>query len=145
MIPIELASLIGGAASGFLFKYLSIKAQDEKDKFDRLMMAIDKSDQSANLASQRVPNDKAGNWIRRLIIISILFGCILAPFVLALLDKPVIVEVIAPVRTWLFGLITTGGDSRFYQLPSYLLSKEMLSSLIAIISFYFGSSVAKRD
>lgn len=143
MIPTELASLFGGAGAGFLFKYLAIKAEDEKNKFDRMMNAIDKADQSADKAAQRAPNDASGNWTRRLIIIFVLFGCILAPFVLAMLDKPIITEVTTPTRNFL-GLFEWGGNVRFYQLPSYLLSKEVLSSLIAIVSFYFGSSVAKR-
>ena len=143
MIPTELVSLFGGAASGFLFKYLSIKAQDEKAKFDRMMNAIDKQDQSADRAAARTQDDASGNWTRRLIIMFVLFGCILAPFVLAMLDKPIITEVTTPTRNFL-GIFEWGGNARFYQLPSYLLSKEVLQSLIAIVSFYFGSSVAKR-
>lgn len=137
--------MAAGSASGFVFKYMAQKSQDEKDKFDRLMRAIDKDNESADRAAARVPSDKNGNWTRRLIIIAVLFGCILAPFLLALLNKPVIVETVTPVREWLFGMITTGGNTRFYQLPSYLLSKEVFASLIYIVTFYFGSSVAKKS
>lgn len=143
MIPTELVSLFGGAASGFFFRYLAEKSKDEKAKFDRMMQAIDKTDSSADKAADRTKDDVHGNWTRRFIIMFVLFGCILAPFVLAMLDKPIITEVTTPTRNF-FGIFEWGGNTRFYQLPSYLLSKEVLSSLIAIISFYFGSSVAKR-
>lgn len=143
VIPVELMSMIGGSVSGFLMKYLAIKAQDEREKFDRMMKSIDKIDESADKAASRTKDDPSGNWTRRFIIIFVLFGCILAPFVLAMLDKPIITEVVTPSRNF-FGIFEWGGHTRFYQLPSYLLSKELLSSLIAIVSFYFGSSVAKR-
>jgi hypothetical protein len=143
MIPLELISMAGGATAGFIFRLIAEGQKDRAAQFNRMMQAIDKSNEGADLAAKRVPNDKAGNMTRRFIIVAVLFGVILAPFLLTLLNKTTIVEVTTPIRSWL-GLFETGGHTRFYELPSYLLSKELLSSLIAIITFYFGSSVGKR-
>ena len=141
MIPMEMLSVIGGSATGFLFRYITEKRQDEKDKFDRMMSAIDKTDQSMNSAAER-HNDKNGHITRRIIILFILFGCILMPAVLAILGKTTTVEVLTPVRTFL-GLFEWGGNTRFYQIPSYLLSKELMSGLMLILSFSFGQAAGK--
>jgi len=140
----ELASLALGSLGGFILKYLSIRAQDEKDKFDRMMQSIDKADQSANLASQRVPNDRNGNIIRRIIVLCVLFGVILGPFILSIMGKTTIVEVVTPVREYLFGLLTLGGHTKFYELPSYLISETTKQGLLFILGFYFGNGAAKR-
>ncbi len=143
MIPMEIASLVGGAASGFLMKAWAIAQENRQKQFEMFIGAIKAKDDSMDKAVQRVPNDKAGNWIRRTIVIAILFGVILAPFVLAILDKPMVVEVETPVKDWFFGLFSSGGKRVFYYINAYLLSAEMRSSLIALVAFYFGQGAAK--
>jgi hypothetical protein len=138
----ELGSLIGGAVTGFIFKYMSQIAQDRKEQFEMLIRSIKTADESADAAAKRVPNDKAGNWIRRIIVLTILFGVITAPFILALLDRSIMVETVTPVRHFL-GL-EWGGNTKFYQLSSYLISPEIRWSLLSIMGFYFGSGAAKR-
>lgn len=140
----EIASLLGGALSGFIFRMMAQKAKDRQEQFEMWIKAVKAKDDSADLAVKRTPNDKAGNWIRRLIVISILFGVILAPFVLALMGKPVIVEVDIPVKEHLFGLFSTGGKTKFYELQSYLLVPEIRQALLIILGYYFGNSSAKR-
>lgn len=142
MLSAELISGVLGALGGYLMKYMALRAQDEKDRFERMMQAIDKSDESANKAAQRVPNDANGNWVRRFIVIAILFGVILAPFVLTLLNLPVVVEVMTPIKN-IFGF-SFGGVTKFYELNGYLMVPEIRQALICIISFYFGQSAAKR-
>jgi hypothetical protein len=140
----EIASLLGGALSGFVFKMMAQKAADEQAKFSMWINAIKANTEAADAAVKRVPNDKAGNWIRRVIVLSILFGVILAPFVLALMGKPVIVEVDLPVKQHLFGLWSTGGKTQFYELGSYLLVPEIRQALLIVLGYYFGNSSAKR-
>ena len=140
----EILSLLGGALSGFIFKMMAQKAADEQAKFTMWIQAVKASSESADAATKRVPNDKAGHWIRRVIVVSILFGVILAPFVLAILGKPVIVEVSVPVKEHLFGLFSTGGKVQFYQLGSYLLIPEIRQALLIILGYYFGNASAKR-
>ena len=143
-MPPELFTLIGGTVMGFVFKMMAQQAQDRAEQHKMFIEALKATTDSQNAAVQRVPNDKAGNWVRRVIIIAILFGVILAPFMLAMLGKPIIVEVNEPVKTWLFGLWSTGGKPKFYQLGSYLLVPEVRQALMAIIGFYFGTASAKR-
>jgi hypothetical protein len=144
MIPIELISGAIGAIGGFAMKAYALKMQTEADRFNRMLSAIKATDDSADRAVARVPNDKAGNYIRRLIVLAILFGVILAPFILAMMNKPLTVEVDSPVKTWLFGFLSSGGKPVFYEINSYLLIPEVRQSLIALIGFYFGQSAAKR-
>lgn len=145
MVPLELISMAVGGLGGFIMKYMAQKAQDEKERFERMLNTIKAIDESADRAVRRVPNDKAGNWTRRFIVISIVFGVILAPFFLAMLGKPVIVQIDVPVKTWFLGLFVTGGKPLFYQVSSYLLIPEVRTSLTALVGFYFGQAAAKRS
>jgi hypothetical protein len=139
----EILSLLGGGLAGFIFRMMAQNAADKQAQFEMLIKTIKAQDESADSAAKRTPNDKAGNWIRRVIVLSILFGVVLAPFILAVAGKPIIVEVSTPVKTW-FGILPTGGKTKFYELGSYLLVPEVRQSLMAIIGYYFGQSAAKR-
>lgn len=139
----EIASLVGGAVSGFVFKMMAQAAADRMEQFKMLVELNKQKEEAHNAAVQRVPNDKAGNWIRRVIVLSILFGVILAPFLLALLHEPVVVEVQTPVKTFL-GMFSYGGKTIFYEMKGYLLIPEIRQALLAIIGFYFGTASAKR-
>lgn len=139
----EILSLVGGAASGFIFKMMAQNAADKQAQFEMFIKTIQAQDNSADLAVKRVPNDKAGNWVRRVIVLSILFGVILAPFILALLDQSLVVEVQTPARSFL-GMFSYGGKTKFYEISGYLLSIEIRQALLAIIGFYFGNASAKR-
>ena len=127
----EVISLVAGGAAGFIFKMMAQNAADRQQTTELL------------IKRQQAPG-KSGEWTRRLIIIAILFGVILAPFVLSLLGKPVVVEVQTAVKSFL-GIFNWGGNTRFYELSSYILIPEMRTALLAIIGFYFGNSAAKRS
>ena len=78
MIAPELLSLIGGGATGFLFRYMAQKAQDQKELFEQMMAANQQTTDNQNTAAERVPLD-VGKFVRQLIVLSVLFGSILAP------------------------------------------------------------------
>lgn len=140
----EILSLLGGAVSGFIFKYMAQAQADRAAAFDQLLKQQSANDDSADKAEKRVSSDsKAGFWIRRVIVLAILFGVILGPFLLALLNKPITVEVLTPVKSFL-GLWNFGGTTKFYELQSYLLIPEVRQALMCIIGFYFGNASAKR-
>jgi hypothetical protein len=139
----EIISLIGGAASGFIFKMMAQAAADKQAQFEMWIKTVKAKDESADRAATRVPHDKAGNWIRRVIVLCVLFGVILAPFVLSLFNKSTIVEVETPVKSFL-GLFSYGGKTLFYELQGYLMVSEIRTALLAIIGFYFGQATAKR-
>ena len=143
LITPEIISLFGGAITGFIFKYLANRAEERAQQVELLIKAQKGADQSSDAAAKRVPID-IGKFVRRTIVISVLFGVILGPFILALLDKPVIVSEATPVKTWFFGLFESGGNVKFYELWGYLIIPEVRQALMAIIGFYFGNSSAKR-
>lgn len=142
MIPLELFTMLGGSITGFLFRYMAERARERQAQFDRMMGAIKAADDSADKAVARIPAD-VGKGIRRIIVLGVLFGVILAPFVLALLGKPIIVEVKEPIKEWAFGLWSTGGRTIFVEMQGYLLIPEVRQTLTALIGFYFGSAAAK--
>ena len=101
----ELLNLGIGLLSGFLFKYWAQQAADRAQMVELLIKKQVMRDDSADKAAARVSID-AGKIVRRFIVVSVLFGVILAPFILALLDKPIVVQEITPEKKWLFGLIS---------------------------------------
>ena len=103
MIPTELISLVGGSATGFLFRYMAQKSQDQKELFQQLMQANKQTTENQNQAAQRVPLD-VGRGVRQLIVLSVLFATFLAPFVLPFFGVPTFVEVDAKTPEGLFGL-----------------------------------------
>ena len=68
MISTELVSLVGGAATGFLFRYMAQKSQDLKEIFERLIAANKQTTENQDKAAQRVPLD-TGKGIRQLIVL----------------------------------------------------------------------------
>ena len=52
-MPTELLSLLGGSLTGFIFRFLAAKAEQDKVRFERMMKAIDKADESADKAAKR--------------------------------------------------------------------------------------------
>jgi len=133
--------MAGGGIMGFIFRYMAERAKERQQQFEMLMQKETFAEESRNSAIKRESGD-AGKYIRRIIVILILFGVILAPFILALLGKPTIVEIDEEKATFLFGLFGGGTEISFVELPSYLLVPEVRQSLMAIIGFYFGSATA---
>ena len=139
----EFLTLIGSSLTGFLFRYLSEKRKDQKEIFERAMERSKRQDESANLAVQRVGVD-AGKIIRRIIVVTILFGTILAPFILPFFDIPTVVEVTEKSGSF-FGLF--GGDTsiKFQEVYGYLFTEENRQILLTIVGFYFGNAAGKAS
>jgi len=137
----ELLSLIGGGFTGFLFKYLAQRAQDQKEMFDRLIKANAQTTENQDKAAQRVPIDVGKN-IRRLIVLTCLFAVVAAPFVLPFFGIPTFVEYTQKQPESLFGLIPETARRYFVEIPGYFLAQENRQVLLAIVGFYFGSAVS---
>ena len=139
----EFLTLIGSSLTGFLFRYLSEKRKDQKEIFERAMARSKRQDESADLAVQRVGVD-AGKIIRRIILVTILFGTILAPFILPFFDIPTVVEVTEKSGSF-FGLF--GGDTsiKFQEVYGYLFTEENRQILLTIVGFYFGNAAGKAS
>ena len=117
-----------GSATGFLFRYMAERAKDRQHQFEMLMQKEKFAESSRNAAVQRESGD-SGKLIRRLIVLFILFGVILAPFILSLMGKMTIVEIDEEKASYLFGLFGGGTESKFIELPSYLLIPEVRQGL----------------
>ena len=142
MIPAEILTMGGGALVGFFFKLVAKRAENEQKRFEMIMREKNFIEESANNAVKRVPIE-AGKWVRRLIVVSVLFGVILAPFVVTFLNHPIVVEEII-TRKILWGLLGTRTEPVFIEIEGYLLVPEIRQALTAIIGFYFGQATVKR-
>jgi hypothetical protein len=140
-MPIELLTLIGGSATGFLFRYMAEKRVAEQENFKRLMEMNKAGEESRSAAAQRVPLD-AGKAVRQIIVLAVLFGTIAAPFVLPFFGIPTVVEVVQTHPEILFGLIPETKETIFQSVTGYLFTQENRQILLAIVGFYFGSATA---
>ena len=138
----EFLTLIGSSLTGFLFKYMAEKRQDQKEIFERMIGRSKRQDESQDLAVARV-GVEAGKTVRRLIVVTILFGTIMAPFILLFFGIPTVVEITETEGTF-FGF---GGRQRvtFHEIYGYLFTEENRQVLLAIVGFYFGQAVGKSS
>jgi len=136
----EFLTLIGSSLTGFLFKYWAEKRQDQKALYERMIGASKQSIKSHDAAIARVGSD-AGKVIRRTIVVTILFGTILAPFLLPFFGIPAVVEITELEGTF-FGF---GGGEKvtFHEVYGYLFTEQNRQILLTIVGFYFGQAVGK--
>ena len=130
----EIISLIGGSFVGFLFRYIAEKRAAEAENFKRLIEANTQTTNNQNLAVQRVPVD-AGKVVRRFIVLVILFGTIIAPFILPFFGIPTVVEVDQTNPELMFGLIPETNHKIFQVVNGFLFTSESRQVLISIIGF----------
>lgn len=142
-MPIELLSMIGGSTLGFVFRYLAEKRQDEKELFERALEANKQTTSNQDQAAKRVPID-VGKGVRQLIVLTVLFGSIAAPFILPFFGVPTFVEVDAKNPEVLFGIIPETTRKFFVEVNGFLYSSENRQILLSIVGFYFGTSAAAR-
>jgi len=138
MPMIELLSMLGGSAVGFLFRFIAQKSQDQKELFERMMVANKQTTDNQNKAVERVPLDM-GKGVRQIIVLSTLFATFLAPFVLPFFGVPTFVEVDATQTNFL------GPDvlrKYFVEINGFLFTSENRQILLSIVGFYFGSAAA---
>ena len=112
----ELLAMLGGGASGFLFKLIGTLVQ--------------------NQAAARV--DAFGAWTRRIIVLTVLFGVIIAPFILA--NSEAGVTIATDYSNW-FGIFK---GTNYQTLHGYIILPEIKTAVISIISFYFGSAAVSK-
>ena len=131
----ELLAMLGGGASGFIFKLIGSYASSQSRLFEQMIKKQEAADASAQAASER-----GGAWIRRFIVISVLFALIAAPLLVAYSDVVVTVRESGGngILSWL-GLSTSSWES----LNGFVLLPEVRQAMLAIVGFYFGSSSIK--
>mgnify|MGYP003657508924 FL=1 len=142
-MPTELISLFGGALTGFIFRIVAAKAEENRARFDRMMKAIDKRDDSADKASKK--DGDVGKIIRQFIVVSVIFSIVISPFVMAILGIPTYLEVDYTTGTSFLGLIgSETANKAFVEISGNLITSEIRECLIAVTGFYFGSAAASN-
>jgi len=139
-MPLELISLLGGGITGFIFRYLAQKSQDQKELFERVITANKQVTENQDKAVARVPLD-AGKVVRQVIVLTVLFSTLAAPFILPFFGVPTFVEVDAKNPEGLFGLVPETSRKIFVEINGFLYTSENRQILVSIIGFYFGSAV----
>jgi hypothetical protein len=142
-MPTELISMLVGSAVGFLFRYLAEKRQAEKEAFERLLTANKVTTENQDKAAKRVPLD-VGKSVRQLIVLTVLFSTLFAPFILPFFGIPTFVEVDAQVPEGFFGIVSSTTKKYFVEIQGFLYTSENRQILVAIVGFYFGSAAASN-
>ena len=143
MFSPELISMIGGGVTGFLFRYMAQKSQDQKEMFNQLIQANLQTTANQDKAVQRVSLD-AGRVVRQIIVLTVLFGAFAAPFILPFFGVPTFIEVDVKNPEALFGLIPETGRKAFVELNGFFWTSENRQVLLSIVGFYFGSAAANN-
>jgi len=143
MIAPELISMLGGGIAGFLFRFWAQKSQDQKELFERLIKANAQTTENQEKAAKRVPID-IGKGVRQIIVLTVLFGTIAAPFILPFYGLPTYVEVDSTKPEGLFGLFPEHTKKFFVEVNGYLYTSENRQILLSIVGFYFGSAAAQN-
>lgn len=132
----ELLAMLGGGFSGFVFKLIGTMVQNQAAITEGLIKKQQASDNSADRAAARV--DAFGAWTRRIIVLTVLFGVIIAPFILAHSEEGVTVA--SEYSKW-FGFAK---GTAYQTLHGYIILPEIKTAVISIISFYFGSAAVSK-
>ena len=132
---IEILSLLGGGMAGFMFKLIGTMMQNQADLAKLAIERQTAVDDSQDRAAQRDP----GSWVRRLIVVSVLFAMVGAPFILSLLGIPTYVE--GAGSEW-YNPFTWFAPA-FHEVKGFLILDEMRTTLIALVGFYFGGAAAR--
>jgi hypothetical protein len=139
----DFLSLLTGSATGFLFKAMAERRQQDHERFQMAMGKAEKENEHADAAVQRVGID-AGKLVRRFIVLCIMFGTIIAPFIIAFSDGvTTVVEHEATVyKSWdLLKLFPAENVRTYTPVEGYLYTEENRQILVTIVGFYFGTAV----
>ena len=137
----DFLSLLTGSATGFLFKAMAERRAQDQERFK--MGIAEKENENADAAVSRVSID-AGKLVRRFIVLCIMFGTILAPFIIAYSDGvTTVVEHESTVyKPWdLLGLFGEEKVRTYTPVEGYLYTEENRQILVTIVGFYFGTAV----
>lgn len=144
MLTAELITTLGGSVAGFVMKLLAIRSQQNNDL---MMKALDRDKaamDATNAAAQRV-SVSAGRFVRRAIVLAILFAVVFIPLLAPMMGLPVVVEGEEGGTSILWGLISEAPQKIFTEINGVLLIPELRQVLLAIVGFYFGTASARAS
>lgn len=129
--------MLGGGTAGFVMRLLASQAEAQSRMMEMMLSKQKAADDSADRAAKR----SAGVWVRRFIAVSILFAVIIAPFILAIVDIPLALE-----KQSGGGILSfiVGNSTTYENVQGFVLLPEVRQGMLALLSFYFGSSMVKR-
>lgn len=133
-MSIELISMLGGALSGFIFRYMAQTTENQQKTTEMLLQKQVVADDSADRAASR-----GSHLGRRVLVFTVLWVLAVAPFVGALIGIDVWVE--DERAPWDFLGIFTGG---WEQLRGIVILPELRAALLAAVGFYLGGSTLAR-
>ena len=139
----DFLSLLAGSATGFLFKAMAERRAQEQERWKMAMGTAEKENEHANAAVGRVSID-AGKLVRRFIVLCIMFGTIIAPFIIAFSDgvTTVVEHEQTVYKPWdLLGLFGEEKVRTYTPVEGYLYTEENRQILVTIVGFYFGTAV----
>lgn len=136
-MSIELLSMLGGGVTGFVMRLIASQAEAQGKTLERALALQSAADDSADRAAAR----NGGVWVRRLIAVSILFAVIFAPFIMSLINVPLAIE--QEASGGILSLIF-GSQNGYINVEGFVLLPEVRQGMLALLSFYFGSSMVKR-
>ena len=133
-MSMELISMLGGALSGFVFRFMAMSAENQQKTTEMLLQKQAAADDSADRANVR------GSHIgRRVLVFTVLWVLCLAPFIGGLIGMPTYVE--DERAPWdLLGIFTGGWES----LTGIVVLPELRAALLAAVGFYLGGSSIAR-
>ncbi len=133
-MSIELISMLGGALSGFIFRFMAASIENQQKTTEMLLQKQAMADDSADRAASR------GSHIgRRVLVFTVLWVLAIAPFIGALIGVDVWVE--DERAPWDFLGIFSGG---WEQLRGIVILPELRAALLAAVGFYLGGSTIAR-
>ena len=134
-MSIELISMLGGALSGFIFRFMASSIENQQKTTEMLLQKQAVADDSADRAAVR------GSHVgRRVLVFTVLWVLAVAPFVGALIGIDVWVE--EERAPWdLLGIFTGGWE----QLRGIVILPELRAALLAAVGFYLGGSTIARS
>jgi hypothetical protein len=133
---LELAVTAGGAIMGFVMKLMAAKQERDARLFEQALRMHQAVEASHAQAATREP----GVWIRRAIVLAILFAVVVVPTLAGVMDIPLIVE---SQESWTF-LFLEGTKTVFTELRGLFVMPEVRLALLSIIGFYFGQGTVRR-
>jgi hypothetical protein len=142
MIPTEIITFALTTAIGAWIKLKSKQMEAQKHNADLWAQHAGVTMDDRIRAREFVP--PAGPWVRRLIVVSVLFAVFIAPFILATFfpDTPVFYAYSEKSRGFLF-LIESLERMEFQQMTGYVILPVHTQMAAAISGFYFGGGLAK--
>ena len=134
----------GSAILGGVMRFLSdnAKARDNRDKLNHeFLMSTQKVNEKSRKAA-RADAMKPISFTRRFVVIAIISAVLTMMFVGGFSDAIVNVPTVSNANSF-FGF-EWGGNTTYSALKGFVIIPEVLLAMTTIISFLFGSNVAKR-